>query len=270
MVFVIHWAHILSVFRITHSQKHKYPSVEELMCAHNTHTLIITLLVFHRHLEKHKEGDLNPNPEMIFPPVTITTKFVCKFLLYMCACLCWRPHAKVSTGDIQRFLGGGPRVMITFPAVLSQRHNYTKSKVFVETWRQRIRQKQRKWQKQIRSNSSLTTALLCFIFIRLTPVLKNHFATDSIHNSFLSSYMLESVSLLNLSSLLHLILAVLPERNILCCCVWKQRNVSKHLNIYSIFFFTACRVRSSTPKFLVWSALRPLAFYKKILWSSPK
>lgn len=41
---------------------------------------------------------------------------------------------RVSTGDIQRFLGGGgPQVMITFPAVLSQRHNYTKSKLFVET-----------------------------------------------------------------------------------------------------------------------------------------
>lgn len=168
---------------------------------------------------------------------------------------------RVSTGDIQRFLGGGgPQVMITFPAVLSQRHNYTKSKLFVETWRRRIRQKQRKLQKQIRSNGSLTTAWLCFIFIRLTPVLKNHFATDSIHISFLSSYMLESVSLLNLSSLLHLILTVLPKRNILCCCVWKQRNVSKHLNIYSIFFFTASRVRSSTPKFLVWSALWPPAF----------
>lgn len=116
MVFVIHWAHILSVFRITHSQKHKYPSVEELMCTHNTHTLIITLLVFHRHLEKHKEGDLNPNPEMIFPPVTITTKFVCKSLLYMCACLCWRPHAKGFHGRHPEVLGGGgvPRLWSLF------------------------------------------------------------------------------------------------------------------------------------------------------------
>lgn len=80
--------------------------MEELVCTHNTHTLIITLLACHRHLEKHKEGDLNQNPEMIFPPVTTTTK-LCASFYCTCVHVCVGDHMqRVSTGDIQRFLRG--------------------------------------------------------------------------------------------------------------------------------------------------------------------
>lgn len=148
--------------------------------------------------------------------------------------------------------------MITFPAVLSQRHNYTKNKLFVETWRRRIRQKQRKWQKQIRSNGSLTTAWLCFIFIRLTPVLKNHFATDSIHISFFlhARICLALKSVVTFTPYSHRF-ARAEHIALLCVKTKKRIQASKYLQH---FFSTASRVRSSTPKFLVWSALWPPAF----------
>lgn len=150
----------------------------------------MTILACHRHLEKHKDGDLHLNPEMIFPPVT-TTEVCVRFTLcvWVCTtgCVCasrgttckgfpWATSRGFVKGG-----GGGPWTVIAFPALSSQRHTYIQTALPVKTqwWRLTHAHKKRKNNKnKSKRSGSVATILFHRAGMHQTNT-KNHFAMDS-------------------------------------------------------------------------------------------